>query len=317
MRGPAIPIQLEAGAGGLSSTRQVCRRPLSDRDSALLLALHQYRYLDSDHVADLLREHRKKAQLRLRQLLRRGLVYRWPPDLRQGSPLTPITHVLTSAGAQHIARLQELDPRPIRERARRARQQMYHLRHDLEANRFFTKLAAAARDLPDQGLYHWVGEATCRAAYERQGSPPSDGWGRYLLPDREIAFDLEWDRGSEHARRIRTKASGYVSYFSGRRSAELHQALFVAPNRMREVELQKLIAPVLPSHVNLCRFWTSSLEAIASLSWLGAVWLEINGSPVRQAFAEMPGLPRTEDRVADCIAKPRWWKRRLSGGEGA
>jgi hypothetical protein len=59
------------------------------------------------------------------------------------------------------------------------------MRHHLEANRFFTKLAAGAPNLPEQGLYHWIGEATCHAAYERDGSPPSDGWGRYLLSDRE------------------------------------------------------------------------------------------------------------------------------------
>ncbi len=312
-----IPVQIEAGRHGLSSTKHACRRPLSDRDSAVLLALHQYRYLDSGHITDLFDQHRKKAQLRLRQLLQRGLVYRWPPDLRQGSPLTPIAYVLTSSGANHVAKLREQDPRPFYERARRAREQMYHLRHDLEANRFFTKLAAAARNLPDQGLYHWLGEATCRAAYERGGCPPADGWGRYLLPDREIPFDLEWDRGTEHARRIRTKVSGYVSYFSGRRHSELNHVLFVAPNRLREGELHKLIAPVLPPHVNLCRFWTSSLETIASVGWLGAVWLEINGSSRRVAFAEMPGLPRGEHLAADCIAKPQWWKRRLGGGEGA
>jgi hypothetical protein len=283
----------------------------------MLLAIDQYRYLDSDHIADLFHQSRRLAQLRLRDLLWRGLIYRWPAELRQGSPLTPIVYVLTTSGARHIAKLREQDPRPIYERARRAREQMYHLRHDLDANRFFAKLAAAARELPRQGLYHWLGEATCRGAYERDGSPPSDGWGRYLLPDREIVFDLEWDRGTEHARRVRTKANSYVAYFRGRRHSDLHHVLFVAPTRVREGELHDLIGPVLPPNVNLCRFWTTAIETTSSIGWLGAVWLQIAGSPHRHSFADMPGFPRGPRLASDCIAKPEWWKRRPGGGEGA
>jgi hypothetical protein len=203
------------------------------------------------------------------------------------------------------------------DRARRAREQTYHLRHDLEANRLYTRLAAGARDLPDQGLYHWLGEATCRAAYERDGSPASDGWGRYLLPDREITFDLEWDRGTEHPRRIRQKANGYITYFRGRRQADLHHVLFVAPTRVREGELHDLISPVFPPNVNLCRFWTTAVETVSSIGWLGAVWLQIAGPPHRYAFTDMPGFPRGPRSAKDSIAKPGWWKRRPGGGEGA
>ena len=312
-----FPVQIERIQRGLSPTTHACSRPLSNRDSAILLAIDQYRYLDSDHVADLFDLSRRQAQDRLKELLWRGLIYRWPPELRQGSPLTPIVYVLTTSGARQIAKLRELDPRPICERARRAREQVYHLRHDLEANRVFVKLAAAARDLPGEGLYRWLGEATCRAAYERDGSPPSDGWGRYLLPDREITFDLEWDRGTEHARRIRMKAKGYVTYFRGRRNADLHHVLFVAPTRVREGELHDLVGPVLPPNVNLCRFWTTAVETISSIGWLGAVWLEISGPPRRVAFVGMPGFPRSDLLTSDCIAKPEWWKRRPGGGEGA
>jgi hypothetical protein len=226
-------------------------------------------------------------------------------------------YALTSSGARQVAKLRGQDPRPIRDRARRAREQTYHLRHDLEANRFFTKLAAGARDLPDQGLYHWLGEATCRAAYERDGSPTSDGWGRYLLADREITFDLEWDRGTEHPRRIRQKANGYITYFRGRRQADLHHVLFVAPTRVREGELHDLISQVLPPNVNLCRFWTTAVETVSSIGWLGAVWLQVAGPPHRYAFADMPGFPRGPRSAWDSIARPGWWKRRPSGGEGA
>ena len=317
MMADSFHVQIEGVKRGLSPATRACPRPLSDRDSAILLAIDQYRYLDRDHVTDLFFPGRRSAELCLKELLWRGLIHRWPVRRWQGSPLMPSVYALTTSGGRHIARLREQDPRPICDRARRAREQTYHLRHDLEANRLFTKLAAGARDLHDQGLYHWLGETTCRAAYERDGCPPSDGWGRYLLPDREITFDLEWDRGTEYARRIRTKAIGYVTYFRGRRHADLHHVLFVAPTRMREGELHDFITPLLPQHVNICRFWTTAIETVSSLGWLGPVWLEIAGPPRRYALADMPGSPRGTRAAGDSIAKARWWERRPGGGEGA
>jgi hypothetical protein len=317
MMADPFSVQIEGLKRGLSPSTHAHPRPLSDRDLAILLAIDQYRYLDRDHVTDLFFPGRRSAELCLKDLLWRGLIYRWPVVRWQGSPIKPSVYGLTSSGARRVAQLRGQDPRPIRDRARRAREQTYHLRHDLEANRFFTKLAAGARDLPDQGLYHWLGEATCRAAYERDGSPTSDGWGRYLLADREITFDLEWDRGTEHARRIRQKAIGYIAYFRGRRNAALNHVLLVAPTRVREGELHDLISPILPQHTNLCRFWTTAVETVSAIGWLGAVWLEITGPPGRYAFADMPGYPRGTRAANDSIAKGRWWDRRPGGGEGA
>jgi hypothetical protein len=294
----------------------VCPRPLSQRDSAILLALDQYRRLDREHVADLFGLTRRKAQQTLEMLLWRGLIHRWPVVRYQGAP-TPCTYALTSSGARHVARVRDQDPRPAVERARRAREHIFHLRHDLEANGFFVKLAAGARHLDDQGLYQWLGEPTCRVAHQRDGSPPSDGWGRYLLRDREITFDLEWDRGTEHARAIREKARGYVAYFQGRRDADLHHVLFVAPTRMREAELHDLVEPLLIPFTNLCRLWTTAVETAATVGWLGRTWLEIGGAPRRVAFADLPGQPRSARLIADCIGKERWWERRPGGGEGS
>ena len=302
---------------GLSPWTDVCDRPLSARDAAILIALDQYRYLDREQITELFFQGRRQAQLCLEDLSARGLVHRSPGTRQPGNLQYPSVYALTTSGARSVARMRSQDPRPIYERARRAREQAYHLRHDVEANGAFVKLAAGARDLAEQGLYHWLGEATCRAAHERNGSPPSDGWGRYLLADREITFDLEWDRGTEHARRIRQKANGYVAYFRGRRHADLHHVMFVAPTRLREGELHDLISPLLPKQVNLCRFWTSAAQTVSALGWQGAVWLEVTGLPRRHAFADIPGHPRGAYAANDCIAKAQWWERRPGGGEGA
>ena len=141
-----FPVQIDVVGRGLSPTTPVCPQPLSDRDSAILLAIDQYRYLDSDHIADLFHLSQRKAQLCLKNLLWRGVIYRWSREQRQGSLLTPAVYVLSTSGARHVASLRGQDPRPVSERARRAREQTYHLRHDLAANGFFTQLAAAARE---------------------------------------------------------------------------------------------------------------------------------------------------------------------------
>ena len=86
-----FPVQIEGLKRGLSPTTHAHPRPLSDRDLAILLAIDQYRYIDSDQVAELFDQSRRKAQLCLKDLLWRGLIYRWPPDLQQGSPLTRLS----------------------------------------------------------------------------------------------------------------------------------------------------------------------------------------------------------------------------------
>ena len=192
------------------------------------------------------------------------------------------------------------------------------MRHDVEANGFFVRLAAAGRDSNDSGLYHWLGEAACRAASDRDGSPPSDGWGRYLFPHHEALFDLEWDRGTEHARRIRIKAESYLRYFRGRVGADRHHVLFVVPTPAREDELYDLINSHLPRAVNICRFWIATDEALRISGVLAPVWRQVDGSADRRyALKDMPGLPRKNHPASDCIGKPRWWERRPGGGEGA
>jgi len=310
-------VQNAGSVRGLSPRTRTCPQPLTVRESAILMALDQYRRLDREHIAGLFGQSERKARRTLEKLLWRGLIHRWPLAQPLGVWPTPCTYALTSSGARHAAGIRDLDPRPITERARRAREQVFHLRHDLEANGFFVQVAAGARDLADQGLYQWLGETSCRVAHEREGSPTSDGWGRYLLADREITFDLEWDRGTEHARRIREKARGYVTYFRGRRDAALHHVLFVAPTRMREGELHDLVEPVLPKYVSLCGMWTTAIETASSLGWTGRVWIEIGGERRRHAFADLAGHPRSERLAADCIAKARWWERRPGGGESA
>src|SRR6202011_6250677 len=108
-------------------------------------------------------------------------------------------------------------------------------------NAFFVALAAASRSLRPQGLYHWVGERGCWRAYAEahELGPIPDGWGRYLLPEGEVIFFLEWDRATLKRARIRSKATYYRTYFRGRHRAATTNVLFVVPSGSRAAQVRE------------------------------------------------------------------------------
>ena len=290
---------------------------MTSRDLAVLTALHEYRYLDREQVERLFFQGRRRAQLRLLELRSRGLITGWRCLLQPGLHPRPSVYVLAAAGARLLAHSTNADPRPLIAGARHAHERTFHVLHDLESNGFFIAVAAASRDRADEGLYHWVGEIACREGRGAEGAPASDGWGRYLLPDRELVFDLEWDRGTEHNRRLRQKANSYIEYFGGRRGAHRHHVLFVVPGQAREGEVTDAIASLQIGTRECCSFWTTCIERLNAEGPLGHIWQSASDPASRVAFAGMAALPARRRRVDDCIGKPGWWERRPGGGEGA
>ena len=138
-------------------------------------------------------------------------------------------------GAGILAATRDQDARPYTTRAREAAEHCLHLVHDLGANGFFTSIAATARHLEGEGLYHWMGEAGCRREYRVRGARITpDGWGRYLTPEGDVVFLLEWDRATEFPKQLETKVSGYVTHYRGRERAERNNVPFVAAGARRD-----------------------------------------------------------------------------------
>ena len=203
-------------------------------------------------------------------------------------------------------------------RARLARGGGLHVVHDLEANGFFIDLAVAARELPDEGLYHWVGEESCRLTYRSRGAALSpDGWGRYLTQEGEITFMVEWDRGTESPRRLRDKVQTYARRFTGRDDAHLNQVLFVVPDRAREETLAAIVAAVRePRRQRACSsFWTADAHSLRTDGVLAAIWRGDDGT--RLPLMAMTAHPRSTRLAAHSFAKPGWWEHRPGGSEGA
>jgi Replication-relaxation len=295
-------------------------RSLTARDVAILTVLHQYRYLDRAQVQALFFAGRRQSQGRVRWLMDQHLIHRWlslqPPGWHRRDSVL----MLSGRGARVLAACQGIDARPMVRQSKHAEEHSFHITHDLETNGFFVGLAATSRELPGQGLYHWVGQEACRRLYrERGGRLTPDGWGRYLTPTGEIVFLLEWDRGSESPKRLGLKVTGYIRHFLRRRDAELNPILFVAPGPAREDVIRRVIAQHLPpGSRRICGFWTTDVDRLRVLGPLGPIWqaVEARGA-ARVALIQFPARPRSARRVEDCIGKPGSWERRPGGGEGA
>lgn len=295
------------------------RRPVTPRDLAILFALDQYRYLDRFQLQALFFAGPRSCQYRLEWLVRQGLVRTWRVTMRPGFVRRASIYFLSPHGARALAESHDEDPLAYVQRADHALTRHYHLVHDLQASQFFVDLATACRQLPDQGLYHWVGEQGVRRGYaeEEERGPIADGWGRFLTADREVLLHLEWDRGSELAKRLRLKLGAYISYFVDRPSASQNQVLVVAPTDQREEQVARVAFSVMPRGRECCRVWTTTTARLGASGPLGRVWRGVERSTSRIEIPFMPGRPRSSLRVEDCIGKPGWWERRPGGGEGA
>ena len=288
---------------------------LTPRDLAILQELDEHRYLDREQIQSLFFPGPRSCQYRLRWLHEQGLVAAWRAATRPGRTCRASIYLLSQRGAALLAEWRGDDPRPYLRRSEHALERNFHLVHQLEANWFFVVLAAATRDDPDLGLYHWVGEHAIAAAYaegQEQGPIP-DGWGRLLTQDSEPLLHLEWDRGTEQPRRLRLKLLSYLRYFVDRPHASANQILLVTPTPARERQLQSLLHDPVDGGRECCRFWTTTTELLRAAGPLAPIWW---ADGERLSLPAMAGLPRSQRSIADCIGKPEWWLRRPGAGAG-
>ena len=295
-------------------------RTLTARDVAILMALDQYRYLDRQQLEELFFQGPRSSQLRLRFLVQSGLLVAWRVRRQPGRIPGPSVFLLSSRGARVLAQISGANPDPFVRRAEHARSRAFHVLHDIEANAFFVGVARASRDIPEQGLYHWVGERGCWRAYAdaHELGPIPDGWGRYLLPEGDVIFFLEWDRGTLKRARIHSKVSRYRAYFRGRQRATTTNVCLVVPTLSREDQVRGEIADVISGIASeTCRFWTATTERLQQDGHLGVIWRPAGARAALKRLADLPRQPRSSYSVEACLAKPAWWERRPAGGQGA
>jgi hypothetical protein len=110
------------------------------------------------------------------------------------------------------------------------------LEHRRAVARFFLTLIERSLTHEDEGLYTWYGET--RAAEGVGGGPlRPDGYGRYLLPDGELTFYLELDRGTEPARRVTAKLTAYQKALANDPEPRYGNILLVCHSKRRLANL--------------------------------------------------------------------------------
>jgi hypothetical protein len=307
---------------------------LTPRDLSILIALYRYRYLNVFQIQQLFFSSIRSCQIRLKQLHERGVIHRWKILEAGNFHRRPSVVLLSVRGARLVALHQDEDQKILMSRAEDAVYNSAGMLHDLEANQLFIDLARAAAAGSEEGLYQWVGEASCRRSMRVQryrflptAAPAPDGWGRYLTADSEIWFCLEWERGTASGRRQWDKVQSYCQYYTYFKDPELTNVLFVVPDDRRVERLRHMLwratSPRL--HGRTCTFWVASAESLWSVGPLAPIWLR--AAPQRRSAArrytpepprsltQLQRRPRAQYRVGDCIAKQQWWERRPRGGE--
>lgn len=153
------------------------------------------------------------------------------------------------------------------------------LEHRRAAASFFLRLVERSLTRPGEGLYSWLGEQQAQQGTGATVRP--DGYGRYLLPDGEITFYLEIDRGSESARRVKAKLDAYRQALAADPHRGYGNILLVCEGRRRVANLARC-APPGPPWV----WGTTDCERYELLP----------GREQQRSFIELPAGPRNPDR---------------------
>jgi Replication-relaxation len=151
----------------------------------------------------------RRAQDRLRNLAKRGLIESWYPPQPRGMGKASGHHTLTESGAKVVALLLGIARSELRYviRNEENREQDSWLAHRLGVNEFFCALIEAGRKIEGHGLAKWVPERTVRTG---DGWIRPDGYGVFLRPGGALDFYLEYDRGTETTRQLANKLAGYI-----------------------------------------------------------------------------------------------------------
>lgn len=253
---------------------------LTDRDLAILHRLAEHEPLTTSELRLLFFDGLRTCQHRLKLLDDGGLLCRvYPARSSRGGKSEPLWF-LTPHGRRIIGAPSRRPPGLS----------IPDLEHRRAVARFFLALVERSLDHDGEGLYTWFGE-TNAAAGVGGGPLRPDGYGRYLLPDGELTFYLELDRGTEPARRVTAKLTAYQQGLANDPEPDHANVLLVCHSKRRLANLATH-APEGPP-------WT---------------WASVDGEtyellPDREQerpFEELPQRPRDPGRrIDDCLGR-RW-----------
>jgi DNA-binding CsgD family transcriptional regulator len=257
---------------------------LTERDRELVRLVARHRVLTTDQLAVLAFGNITTARHRLAVLVRLGLLRRFRPHREVGS--APWHYLLGPVGAALLGQ-EDRDEKKWLPQVRADRQlaleRSQRLGHMIGAWWFFVALARHAREHSGGELAKWHSErdaAEYLYSYYDGSVPHPDGLGVWAEDDRDIAFLLEYDTGTEHLPQLTAKLAGYAER-AWRDIQFTMPLLFCFPTPRREQTARKALAATPASHD--LHIATAALDPRATCPACGPLWLPLQGgdTPMR------------------------------------
>lgn len=249
-------------------------RHLTDRDRHICSLLTEHRVLTTNQIATVAFDSPISARHRLAALYRLRVLDRFRPFRRVGT--APNHWVLDAVGAMAVAAARGVEVEELHWRRDRALglAGSTQLAHRVGVNGFFCSLLGAARTEPRAELRVWWPERRCRATWGEVVRP--DGYGVWTDGGTEVAFFLEYDRGTETHDRLVAKLDGYATMASA--SKDRFWVLFWFPGPKREAAVRKALAG---TPVPVATGYQDEPPT-------GSVWLPVGTGQSRRRLVELP-----------------------------
>ena len=192
---------------------------LTHRDHYLLQLLIDHQVLTSDQIAAIAFDNPRRARRRLLLLTQRGILARFRHPIASGSQSWRYTAGILGETI-HAATTDQPIPRPAKITERITR--LTHtpeLDHRIGVNGFFTALIAHTRRHPNTELAEWWSARRTANTTGTYVHPDGYGlWRQHIQADHsristlaEVAFFLEYDRGTEQQSRLTDKLGRYAA----------------------------------------------------------------------------------------------------------
>jgi hypothetical protein len=187
-----------------------CASRLTERDRQIALDCYDHHVLTTGQLQRLHFPSVRAASARLHALYQLRVLDRFRPPWQRGQGSTPWHWILDETGAYVVAEQLEIERKQLnwRRASALALAASAKLRHHIEVNEFFSRLASEAA-AQGGALTEWYGERATQRLFQGRVTP--DGYGVLNLADRApLHILLELDRATEPVERLHQKATRYA-----------------------------------------------------------------------------------------------------------
>ncbi len=248
------------------------------------MAVNDFRVMRQDQVQRLFFPSRNTAQVRLRLLWEHKYLKREFLPVIGGIQTSPILYTVDKRGAELLQSEFGYEDKDLRW-SRNRKLSYQFLEHTLGLSEIRLAVALSCRR-HNHELKTWLDEAALKSDYDkvqvnrRLVAILPDAYPVIKVPEGELHFFLEYDRGAENLKFFKRKMAAYLTYFRGgkckaRYGTDKVRVLTVNEGGQTRVGRRRLanLIRVTEEAGGDRRFWFSSLEEIIDSDVvLDAIW---------------------------------------------